>query len=186
MDEDFDVEEEYDNAGVEVLSEDDDTIPVPSKWDTIWHCRLVLINTGRGTRYLISSLLFLFERQKGTWTALVYLYYELASSLNLVKIWLTCDIYLFWGWLNWLSPTRHVRRSGLSAKFVSMSYLLAVLIRNFVCTDKGNGNRRFRGSQSTGFEVLISATNQYLEIPKRLTIIEQLNFSQPSRRIVLS
>jgi hypothetical protein len=31
VDEDFDVEEDDDNAGVEVLSDDDDTIPVPSK-----------------------------------------------------------------------------------------------------------------------------------------------------------
>jgi hypothetical protein len=31
VDEDFLVEDEDDNAGVEVLSEDDDTIPVPTK-----------------------------------------------------------------------------------------------------------------------------------------------------------
>jgi hypothetical protein len=31
VDEDFVVEDEDDNAGVEVLSEDDDTIPVPTK-----------------------------------------------------------------------------------------------------------------------------------------------------------
>jgi hypothetical protein len=31
VDEDFLVEDEDDNAGVEVLSDDDDTIPVPTK-----------------------------------------------------------------------------------------------------------------------------------------------------------